>query len=472
VYIYFKPYFVIWQYAKILEIQDFYCIIILVNNKYIKPIKNPVRIKVQDQISPIILILVFGIILAILAGLIYISFQSSSSRSGHGIGELIALLVICIPLLIQNATNKEEYVSEMILSNKDLTLVYKQKRKVTGQEVIPLKDIKSFHAVLNANISEAGTKTKIIFSDTHVTIKTINGTINFEENSNAKFTFCSYAFMLNLLKIAYYIPHFSYEVKGNALSVKEEIEYFALHGRKMPFIQRFKSDWKKMKRSGKFATCIVIFFVALSLCGLGYLVYTEIPPVLNANEKQFMTYFNQGYEARQNEDYVTALKMFDKAEEYYDKDPELFYSRAYCYEKLGEYDKAISVAKEGLNYVNSKSIYKKAHKYTFNLHPDLYLYSVIGDSNYKLKNYREAKEANSYIITHGRNAWHYFQRGKCEYYLGEYKEAMSDFLSYKAEIEETMRKGYQWYDEKDLQQVQKWIDKTTEMMIIEEKEMN
>lgn len=442
------------------------------NKKYIKPIKKPIKIKVQNQVSPVILILVFGIILAILAGLIYVMLHSSSSRSGRGIGELIALLVIFIPLLIQNASNKEEYVSDLILSNKDLTLIYKQKRKVIGKEVIPLKDIKSFRAVLNANISEAGTRTKIIFADTHVTIKTVNGVISFEENSNAKFAFCSYAFMLNLMKIAYYIPHFTYEVKGNAESVKEDIQYFAIHGRKMPFMQRFKSDWKKMKSGGKFATCIVIFFVFLSLCGLGYLVYSEIPPILNENEKQFMFYFNNGYNARQNEDYNTALDMFNKAGEYYDKDPELFYSKAYCYEKLGYYDLAITTAKEGLNYINSKSIYKKAHKYHFNLHFDLYLYSVIGDSNYKSGNYTDAKEAYSYIIANGRNAWHYFQRGKCEYYLGEYNEAISDFLSFKAEIEETMNKGYHWYDEEDLQKVQKWIDKTTETMINENNKQN
>jgi len=437
--------------------------------KNIKPIRNKIKIKVQNQISPMVLLVVFLIILAILGGLVYFMFHSSSSRSGHGIGELIALLVFLIPLLIQNASNKDEYVSDMEITAKDLTLIYKKKRKFLGKEVIPLKDIKSFHVVLNSNISNVGTKTKVVFSDTKVTIKTVNGTITFEENSNAKFTFCSYSFMLNLLKIAYYIPYFTYEVKGNAESVKEDVEYFAIHGRKMPFITRFKSDWKKMKPSGKFATSIVIFFVTLSLCGLGYIIFTEIPPVLNQNEKQFMNYFNRGYEARQNEDYQTALELFDKAGEFYDKDPELFYSRAYCYEKLGYYDKAVSVAKEGLNYVNSKSIYKKAHKYHFNLHFDLYLYSVIGDSYYKSENYAEAKEAYSYIIANGRNAWHYLQRGKCEYYLGEYKEAMSDFLSFKAEIEETIKKGYHWYDEEDLQKVQQWIDKTTETMIIKEK---
>ena len=425
--------------------------------KKIKPIRNKIRIKVQNQISPIVLVFAFLIIIGILAGLIYIMTHSSSSRSGHGIGELLALLVFLIPLLIQNVSNKEEYVSDMEITGRDLTLIYKQKRKFIGKEVIPLKDIKSFHVILNSNISSVGTKTKVVFSNTYVSIQTVNGVINFEENSNAKFTFCGYSFMLNLLKIAYYIPHFSYEVKGNADSVKEDVEYFAIHGKKMPFIKRFKSDWKKMKAGEKFATSIAIFFVALSLCGVGYLVFQKIPPVLSQDEKQFMTYFNSGYNARQNGDYKTALEMFDKAGEYYDKDPELFYSRAYCYEKTGDYYKAISVAKEGLNYVNSKSIYKKAHKYTFNLHPDLYLYSVIGDSNYKLKNYREAKEAYSYIIANGRNAWHYVQRGKAEYYLGEYKEAMSDFLSYKAQIEETMSKGYNWYDETDLQKVQKWI---------------
>ena len=442
------------------------------NKSYIKPIKKPVKIKVQTQISPVVLIFVFIVIIAIIAGLIYFMFHSSSSRSGEGIGELIAVLVITIPLLIQNAANKEEYVSDMILSNKDLTLIYKQKRKYIGKEVIPLKDIKSFRVVLNSNITNAGSKTKIVFSETHVTIKTINGEISFEENSNAKFAFCSYSFMLNLLKIAYYLPNFSYEVKGNAVGVKEDVNYFAIHGRKMPFAERFKSDWKKMKFGGKFATCTVIFFLLLSFCGLGYLVLQEIPPFLSKTEKQFMYYFNEGYNARQNKDYRTALEMFDKAGEYYDKDPELFYSRAYCFEQLGYYETAISTAKEGLKYLKSKSIYKKANKYHFNLHFDLYLYTVIADSNYKLRNYTEAKEAYSYIIDNGRNEWYYFQRGKSEYYLGEYNEAISDFLTYQAKIEETIRKGYQWYDEDDLQKVQKWIEKTNEMIIKRERGTN
>lgn len=182
-----------------------------------------------------------------------------------------------------------------------------------------------------------------------------------------------------------------------------------------------------------------------------------------------MSYYEKGYNARQNDDYRTALEMFEKAEEIYDKDPEIFYLKAYCYEKTGEYETAIETAKEGLKHLNDKSIYKKAKKYNFNLHFDLYLYSVIGDSNYKLGRYTEAKDAYSYIIENGRNAWYYYRRGKAEYYLGEYKDAMSDFLTCKANIETSMNSKYPMYDSDDLKTVNKWIDKTRENMIYEGK---
>ena len=438
------------------------------DKRNIKPIKGKIKIKVQSQISPIVLIFALFVIFAILAGLVYLMFHSSSSRSGHGVGELVAVLVLLIPLLVQNAVNKEEYVSDIEISNKDLTLIYKQKRKFIGKEVIPIKDIQSFNVVVTSNISSVG-RTRYTNTSTFVVIKTVNGEIEFEEDSSAKFSFCGYSFILNLLKISYYLPNFSYKFRGNAIDVKDDIDYFAIHGRRIPFIKKFKDKWKKMDFGGKFATCFFFFFIFLSLGGLGFIAYLNMPPILSQKEKQFMYYFNNGYNARQNEDYKTALEMFNKAEELYDKDPEIFYQKAYCYEETGDYYKAISVAKEGLNYLNSKSIYKKANKYNFNLHFDLYLYSVIADSNYKIGNYKEAKDAYSYIISNGTNKYYYFKRGLCEYYLGEYKEAMSDFLTYKAEIEDKTARGYQWYSAKDFEKVQKWIDSTTEMMKNEEK---
>lgn len=434
-----------------------------------KPIKNKIKIKVQSQISPVVLFFVFIIILGVVGGLIYMSFHTSSSRSGDGIGELIALLVVAIPLLVQNAMNKEEYVSDLILSKTDLTLIYKEKRKLKAKQVIPLKDIKSFNVVLNANLNKISSKTTIISSYTTVKINTVNGVIEFSEDSSTKFTFCNYKFILNLLKVSYYIPHFRYSVIGNAAAVKEDVDYFAVHGKRIPFSDKMKKQWAEMSVKNRIVTSFVTLLILVPLLGIGYLIYTELPPVLNKTEKEFMSYYEKGYNARQNEDYKTAIEMFEKAEKLYDKDPEIFYLKAYCYEKTGEYETAIETAKEGLNHLNEKSIYKKAKKYNFNLHFDLYLYSVIGDSNYKLGRYTEAKDAYSYIIENGRNAWYYYRRGKAEYYLGEYKDAMSDFLTYKANIETSMHSEYPMYDEDDLKTVNKWIDKTQEIMISQEK---
>ena len=434
-----------------------------------KPIKNKIKIKVQSQISPVVLFFVFIIILGVVGGLIYMSFHTSSSRSGDGIGELIALLVVAIPLLVQNAMNKEEYVSDLILSKTDLTLIYKEKRKLKAKQVIPLKDIKSFNVVLNANLNKISSKTTIISSYTTVKINTVNGVIEFSEDSSTKFTFCNYKFILNLLKVSYYIPHFRYSVIGNAAAVKEDVDYFAIHGKRIPFKDKMKKQWEEMSVKNRIVTSFVTLLILAPLLGIGYLIYSELPPVLNKTEKEFMSYYEKGYNARQSEDYKTALEMFEKAEELYDKDPEIFYLKAYCLEKTGQYETAIETAKEGLNHLNDKSIYKKAKKYHFNLHFDLYLYSVIGDSYYKLRDWQNAAKAYTYIINNGRNAWYYYKRGKTEYYLGQYKDAMSDFLTYKANIETSMHSEYPMYDEDDLKTVNKWIDKTQEIMISQEK---
>lgn len=434
-----------------------------------KPIKNKIKIKVQSQISPLILFLVIILIIAIIAGLVYLLFISNSRRGGDNIGELIALLVFAIPFLVKNALNKDDYVSDIEITNKDLTLIYKEKKKTVGKQVIPLKDIKKFHVKLDSNIQKVGSKSSIITSFIFVTIETSNGTITFSKDSNCELSFLTYKLMLDLLKVSYFIPNFSYEVKGNATDVKDDVEYFAIHGKRIPFVKKSKKQWARMKKGQKFATVLILLLVLGPLISLGYLFYLQVPSVLNNTEKNFMIYFDNGYNARQNEDYKTALEMFEKAEALYDKDPEIFYQKAYCLEELGEYEKAIAAAKEGLRHLEDKSIYKKAKNYHFDLRFDLYLYSVIGDSNYKLRRYTEAKDAYSYIIENGRNAWHYFKRGKCEYYLGDYKDAMSDFLTYKANIEESMNSEYPMYDQEDLQQVNTWIDNTTEMMKFVEK---
>ena len=198
------------------------------------------KILVQEKLTLakaiifIVCVLILGAFLAFVATKDYIS-----ARMRYEIFGFIAAAAVIIPMWWSNA-KKGLYVSELILDNEALTIVYNLDNNVIKQEVINLKDIKSVHAKLIANRVQTG-RTTSLFCETEVQIDTTtNGLVSFTEEPTASLSFCGYSFMLRLLSFAKDLPNFTYEVEGNVESVKEDVKYFAMYGRRLSY---FKREW-------------------------------------------------------------------------------------------------------------------------------------------------------------------------------------------------------------------------------------
>ncbi len=70
---------------------------------------------------------------------------------------------------------------------------------------------------------------------------------------------------------------------------------------------------------------------------------------LSSNEKAFMEHYEKGYELRtEYHNYKDALNEFSNAEKIIKEDSSLYREKAYCYQRLGDYSRAVDTAKEGL----------------------------------------------------------------------------------------------------------------------------
>lgn len=96
------------------------------------------------------------------------------------------------------------------------------------------------------------------------------------------------------------------------------------------------------------------------------------------------------------------------------------------------------------------------------------LYTLLGDCNRKLKNFKEAKQDYTYVVDNVKYQYSNakFYRGICEYYLGEKYEALNDFTAYKEMLEkffydEAKREfKLKTYSQKDLNNINEWIRAT------------
>ena len=212
----------------------------------------------------------------------------------------------------------------------------------------------------------------------------------------------------------------------------------------------------------------IYFFLAVLSILIGFLIYSTIPPFLSTTEKSYIEHLDRGYSLFQNREYETAINEYKLAEDIYKEDSQLYIFKAYCYQRQKEYTKAIENAKLALKYPDNKSIYKKAHDLKLiNLNNDVDANTIIGECAYEQKQYKEAKEAYSYVIEHVTYKYTdaYIYRGICEYYLNEKQAALNDFEKHKQIINNYIDdqansdypSQYPTYTNKDLILVNQWI---------------
>ena len=423
------------------------------------------HIKVQSRLSLMAAIIISLFLILIAIGFIYIAHTADyvSSGSKGKIYGFIGFLAFFIPIWFKNAQDEDEYVSELMVDDNSLTLFYKSKNS-NRTTTIPLEDINSVHAKLNANYTQTG-KSKMLSCETIVTIKTKNnGTIVFIENPTANISFCSYDFMLRLLTISKYLPNFTYTVEGNAEDTKQDISHFAKFGKRLSFFKRAYINYKQYPVGYRI---LIFFFLIPLVVSIGVLIYLYFPPFLSSSDKEYLSYMEQGYKYYQNDDYENSIAEYDKALNLHDDDSTLYYYKGLSYYYDKQYEKASEEAEKGINVLNKKSAYYRAKNYKF-AHNDIGLYSLLGDSEKKLKNYAKAKSAYTYVIDHVKYTYTdvYFERGQCEFYLNEKEAALNDFYKHKQIIEKYLedqenseyKDKYPTYTNKDIENINLWIE--------------
>ena len=432
------------------------------NNKGAMPLTT--KIKVQNKLSTFTAVFLSFLTLLGIAALIYF-LVAADDLSGKTRGEiigLIGLLAFLIPLFFKSTDAIDEFLSELILTPKTLTLVYQYKKKKRN-EIIPLEDIESVSADLTANIVRQG-KTAYLNCQTDVTINKKDGEpIFFDVNPSGGFSFCGYDFLLKLISISYFLPNFKYTVSGDSEFAKDDIKHYERYGKRMSFWQRSKYEIKNTPLIGRIF--LVISFL-LIIDSVGFMIYINIPTFCTKEEKEFVSYIDEGYRAYQYNSYEISIEKYEKALTMFQDDSTLYYYMALTYKGKGEYKKAVECAKKGIACLNKKSKYYKVHNYKFISNDGIGLYTTLGDCYLQLENYSEAKDAYTYIIDHAKYKYSnaHFYRGICEYYLGDKDGALKDFIEYKSMLEvffaeeEEREYKYETYSQEDLDIANAWIN--------------
>lgn len=429
-------------------------------------------IKVQRYYSAIfLLIAIVALILTIGAG-IYFLFYSDfnfSARSRSDIVELISVIAfLAIPAIFSMLFSKEMYLAEIVIHCDCIDLIYKIKGRVVNKKRIFKKDVENFNIIAKLDRQYQGRSSYT--SAKHIlNIKTKNEEIYELHDNKITFTSCPYQLILDLIKNQNKIPNFSYEISGSDIYAKKDVEYFIQHGKRMPFVQSLKFNLSTMPKTAQICLIVIALILILNFCGLIYLLAPA--PKLTHEEKLYMEHYNKALEYRiDDRDYYSAINELEKAERYFSNTSETHLEKAYNYKRLKEYEKGIKEAKEGLNYINSKSIYKKYHNFKFPTKEDISLYTVLGELYQKTKDYKNMKDCYNYVIVHNSYKYTdaYFKRGIARYYLLEFQEALDDFIKHKEIIEDYLfeesqseyKAKYPTYDNKDIENINLWISAT------------
>ncbi len=418
-------------------------------------------IKVEEKYSFFIIIITVIIIIGVVLAGLYIFFdESSSARIKTRVIELFFAIFISLPMLFTALFNKSEYLNKILIDNEFLIFVYKKGKKISKQEKILKENIKKFN--LSARLSVKGSyKSRYSVCESNIYIKLNNNKeIVFYVNPNNIFK-SSFDFLYDILRESSNIPNFSFSMKGEE-SLKERVNYFIIHNKKMPFWMQFK----KMSFVTKFILGIcVLCFLSLISVNLFFL----IPSFgLNDNEKAFLSHYLSAQKLRiDNNNYNAALGELDKASTYVNNDVDLYLEKAYNYENLKQYDKAIEEARKGLEYKNKQSINYRSKNIKFSS-KDIALYTVIGDCSLKKGYYKEAYQSFDYIIKKVRYKYTdaYFKRGIALFHLKKYDSALEDFIIHKDIINNYLKEQktsqykdkYPVYNEKNLNNIDLWID--------------
>jgi len=428
------------------------------------------KIKVQSRMS----VFMFAVVVMVCVALIGVVFyfvvldktSTLSAKTKSDGWELISALIVFIPFLFREVMKKGQYVSDLVITDSYLQLIYKEKGKITEVRTLESFDIKSFKVDVHINTVQLGRRRSIEVTN-YVTIKLKSGeTISFEATPSAlEFSMCAYKFILELIKVSNNIPNFKYKINTDEESFKEDIEYFAQHGKRMPLYKR---------KGGKYLILVYGFlflWVIFMLSFIGFIFFDEYmpKPKLPPNEAKYMELYDEANDYySEYDDYDKALKDLSEAKMYVNNDYQLYLLEAYIYKHKHDYRNVLNSANKAIVLLNSnqKSVYNKSKRFNY---PGIKksgltsAYTLKGKAHYNLKEYALSAEAYTKVIENCSYKYTdaYFWRGVSRFYAGDKQGALIDFLQYRDIIykyfEEMSDIQYPQYTQKDLDLANEWI---------------
>lgn len=419
------------------------------------------RIKIKSKITIWQFVVLCFISLLLIGGVGYILFfdDSTTYRTRSQCWELVGLIFFLIPLIFTQIMSKQEYLSDIYITDNEVKLVYKIRNQITRTKVVQKNNIKKFE--LNANINLVGTgkqtRTEVSY---RFFIDLIEGQdLYIHDDSDITLFEGNYKFLYRILDAAPYIPNFKLNLASNNEIIKAEIDYYKRFGKHIPFATKLKMEMKKWPVALK---VLVLSVILLSFFSIGFLIFISIPASfgLNSTEKQYISLIDSSQNC--NEDYHCAIRELDKAKQIVSTDPWLYYEYARIYKKKKEYKRAIHYAQIGISYLGNEEVYNKKYKYV-KPHSDLYLYQILAHCYHAIEDWEKAIEGYSYVINkNDKHMSSYFGRGKMYFYLKRYDEAKQDFIKYRELMIDDMNYWREHnlsseYNNKHLTNINEWI---------------
>ena len=426
------------------------------------------KIKVQSRISPITfgIVCLFGI--AVLVAFFFLfanDLSTASSRIKYDLWCLVALVCMLIGFGFKEVLKNDIYVAEFIFANGQMQIVYKKRDKIVKVKTIDLSDILSFsikadmeYVTLIRGRALNVVYTVIINSKTH-------GLDTFHiEPSKFEWGWCAYQFLFDMISVSKYIPNFSYTVNSKDEEHKRDIDYFKVHGKRLPLSKR--------KHSGLLIFLYTIIGVSLIAMSISLFYMLSFSHSMSSENQEYIQNFSDIDDMRNNGNYEGAIKRVEYLKSIEPNDYNVYLYEAYIYEVLGQYEKEIESGNKALQLLESgaKSKWDEAFgktnifaKKIFKTGNEGYTrtYDRLATANFQLKRYREAEafytKELEYVTYKFPDA--YFYRGVCRYYLGNKQGALEDFFKQKEIYDEFFKEGIgDRFDQNDLDLVNRWIE--------------
>lgn len=425
------------------------------------------KIKVQSRISPILFGILCFVVIAVCGLFYYLFIADAGATSEKAKWDLVSLIILLCTLIgfgFNEVLKNDIYVAEFVFTNGLMQIVYKKRGKVEKVKTIKLSDILSFSIIANMErISYSrGQFLNVIYT---VTINSKTHGLDTFHVEPSKFAFgCAYQFLLDMFTVSKYIPNFFYEVHGAEEELKKDIEYFKIHGKRLPITKRRKA---KPVIFSYILVGISFFFLFLSLFFM--LTSSNMSP---ENEEYIQNYRDID-DLRNAGNYKAATEKVEYLKTIEPSDYNVYLYEAYIYEVQEQYEKEIDSANKALALIqsNAKSKWDEAFdkdnifgKIFFKSGNDKYTrtYDRLATANFQLKRYKEAEnfytkeiEYNTYKFPDA-----YFYRGVCRYYLGNKQGAIEDFFKQKEIYDEYFAKFESGgkYNTQDYNLINRWIE--------------